>query len=777
MITLYNSLKLYSLTKVKEDIQSIEKILFSSLEDTKKKNQGRYYTPNYIVKYIVDSVIGKTMISRLNQNLKPNQQISSLSELKTQIDQEIALLLLTSILPNISVCDISMGWGVFLLIAFDNLLELYILSLNAIGDDIHSLLSEPFTKKDMKNSIVCSIITNNLYGTDLSKESVHLAKLKIIEKALKFIKKEDAYLPDPNFVVGNSLVGDISRAEIGLSDISLNLKFVELITKGVSKRDEVIVNEWLKGESLIHWSHVFNNAMKEGGFDVIVGNPPYINVKKLAIAERRLYASLYETYNPNGDISNIFWERSVQLCKKKGMVSFICPRYWLEGYNSNLLRKFLLSEASIEEIIDFRSNRSLFVQTENKLGIDTAIVTIQKKPHSRELIEVFLLVDNRPVNEIKKDRFRHFTINQTSLSERSWSFERSSIISDIEEKVNYRLGDDKRYGAFEGISNIGKGCSTGNNRIFRLTQISDQIFEGADNKKLKLENYEKKCLKILIKNSDIRRYYWKKRKQYWIFLKNRNLSSFPNIKSYLDDFKPNLERTQKKYNLSNFYDYAAYRSLSLIKHTPKIICPYQAEKTRFALIDSLNKDTINETDVTTIVIKKEYSNEIDWFYLLAVLNSDIVHYYTNIMNKKIYNLFDFRSNQVARIPIMKNREEEPFQTLVKYIQYIRYLEHEQSVPFLTNISSHVNNLLNLLVYEIYFQDKLSSDLNDCIRDELTSFPLNKFETKNSEKINESWEERIKEETIKKNIGKIIALQEIKEMKQKLHNVSNNTILL
>jgi len=441
------------------------------------------------------------------------------------------------------------------------------------------------------------------------------------------------------------------------------------------------------------------------------------------------------------------------------------------------LRNFILSNTLIKEVIDFRSNRSLFNQTENRLGVDTVIVTNEKETQLENDIEVYLLLDNKHIREISKDRFKPLNVNQSSLSGKSWVFEVSHSVSYIEEKSEYQLGEDRKYESYAGICDIGKGCSTGNNRIFRLTKLSNSVYEGAENREVVLEDYEKQNLRLLIKNSDIRRYSWKKRDQFWIYLKNKKLDDFPNIKSYLNNFRPILGRTQEKYNLDNFYDYAAYRSISLMNQSPKIVCPYQAEKNRFALIDSPSVKTINETDITTLVIKNEYSNEIDWHYLLAVLNSELIQYYCKLMNKKIYNLLDFRSNQIARIPIILSKQKEPFQSLVKYVMYLKSTENRREVPFFSKVYPLVDEFLNLLVFEIYFREMISSDLNEYMRDNLTSLPLDKLTSSNISTILQKWDNIVKENDMKRNLRKIYSLSNLKEVKQNLYGDLENNILI
>jgi hypothetical protein len=510
--------------------------------------------------------------------------------------------------------------------------------------------------------------------------------------------------------------------------------------------------------------------MNSGGFDVIIGNPPYINVKRLKIEERRFLSEFYNTYNSNGDISNIFWERSLDLCKKRGIVSFITPRYWLEGSDSNTLRAFVLRNSALIELIDFRSNRTIFKQTEDVLGVDTAIITLQKGDLAQDSFNLYLTKDNALIKQLDSKRFKHLKVKRTSLTEDRWIFDKPRIIAKVEDKAEYFLGDDKKHRRFEGICDIGKGCSTGNNRIFRLNHLKDNMFEGMNGEKLQLRDNEMQAIRLLIKNSDIQEYWWKRRKQYWIFLKDRDVSAFPNIEMYLEKYKTKLEKSKEKYKLRNYYDYAAYRSLSLIERETKIICPYQAAKNKFALVKDLKEKTINETDVITIVLKDKLSKEINLFYLLTILNSEMIHYYTKYMNKKVYNLYDFRSNQIANIPILKCSSQESVQKIVEFLLYMYSKKSDIFASSFEQLFCDITELLNSIVYEIYFEEKLSTNLLDLIDKKFENLSSGAFSKEIRRESIQDFIGILNDENIKRQISSIAQLSEVKEIKKDLGQI-------
>jgi len=760
---------LFNYSEVKNEVQKREKELRIHSADFRKKDTGCYYTPQFIVNYIVDSALSYSLADKLTKDKDEKELIFVDLKNKKEITKtNHATLLIEQILPNFSICDISMGWGVFVLRTFDYLVCLYKSCFRLLEDELPKLLSTKFpSEEDVAYYIVSNIISNNIFGVDLAEDSVNLAFFKTIEKALQTLKKDEIYLPKPNYYVGNCLVGKI-KDNYNIHEKNFKDSFIESLISSLNKDERIKSKEWLEKIYMIHWSLCFPKIFESGGFDVVVGNPPYINVKRIELGERRIYLKLYEAYNPSGDISNVFWERSLKLCKKNGIISLITPRYWLEGNYSNSLRDYILRNSSIREIIDFRSNRSLFTQTEDKLGVDTAIVTLQKGKSEKNLFDVYLSTDNSPIKEIITDSFKRYTISQSFLSGKKWVFEKHSIIDKLEDRAKHRLGDDKRDQDFTGICEIGKGCSTGNNRIFKLTQKSAFVFEGAEGEELFLEKHEKNTLHRLVKNSDIKRYWWKKRNQYWLFLKDRDIEDYFNIKKYLEKYKPVLERTQKKYKLKNYYDYAAYRSLSLINHSPKIICPYQSSKNRFSLQTSDKEKTIYETDVITIVLKKDYERAFDWYYILAVLNSEIMNYYARIMNKKVFNLIDFRTNQLAPIPIMQCKNQQIIKHFVKNLLTLKSLrQHDSSKWILQGIKLH-KDILNDLIFEIYLRKELGTSLASALEEIVEEMFLFNI---SAESILTNYNQLsnliINERKSSKNIEKITNHPEVKSIKKYL----------
>lgn len=300
------------------DLEKLRNFAEGKEEDNKKekkrKQDGIFYTPEYIVDYIVRNSLGKYIEEKEFEILKENKIDNENIKLDKTYNKKIikAYTEYNKFLREIKVLDPACGSGAFLVKVFDYLLEEHkrvfkiIRSAEGLGEN--QILSDDEYIKD--------ILKKNIFGVDLNEESVEITKLSLWLKSAKIGQK--LVTLKNNIKCGNSLISD--------SEIA--------------------------GSKAFDWNKEFSEIMSNGGFDVIVGNPPYVNIFNVKNERERKYLQKNYKVNKNKtDLYAFFTELSNRLLKEKGTLGFIFSNSWL-GTNSFLnFRDYLLENTSIKSIV------------------------------------------------------------------------------------------------------------------------------------------------------------------------------------------------------------------------------------------------------------------------------------------------------------------------------------------------------------------------------------------------------------------------------------------
>ncbi len=275
-----------------------------------RKAGGVYYTPQYIVDYIVENTVGK------------------LIEDKTPKEIE-----------KIKIVDPACGSGSFLLGAFDYLLNYHIKYYHKNPPTAKSGIITP--NGTLSTAEKKRILLNNIFGVDLDANAVEVSKLSLLLKCMEgetaasistqITMHNERVLPDldNNIKDGNSLI------DTDFYDSQFDLGFEKKI-KPFS---------WKKG---------FPEIIKNGGFDVVIGNPPYVQSREgqLGEAEKEYYYKTYKTAEYQINTFGLFLEKGINLLKSKHTLGFIIPNYWLSTQYDKKLRKFLFIQNSVSEVIN-----------------------------------------------------------------------------------------------------------------------------------------------------------------------------------------------------------------------------------------------------------------------------------------------------------------------------------------------------------------------------------------------------------------------------------------
>lgn len=274
-----------------------------------RHREGIYYTPDYVVRYIVDNTVGEYLREKEREIQAKHKLTGRLGEKGYEERQQKAYIEYQFILQGLKVLDLACGSGAFLVYVFDYLLRENQRVADILGDAaLYS--SEEFVR---------NILTTNIFGVDLNRESVEITKLSLWLKTAE--KNKPLASLDGNIKCGNSLVD--------------NPMFTD---------------------KPFNWAEDFADIIEKGGFDVVVGNPPYVNAiemsRNIPEAERRHMRSGYTTAVGAVDLYIYFFERGFELLKHGGKLGFITPNRWLSiGYGA-ALRKWLVENATFVSILN-----------------------------------------------------------------------------------------------------------------------------------------------------------------------------------------------------------------------------------------------------------------------------------------------------------------------------------------------------------------------------------------------------------------------------------------
>lgn len=554
-----------------------------------KKAGGVFYTPTYIVKYIVEQTIGKKLANCTPENAS-----------------------------SITICDPACGSGSFLVGAFKYLLNWYLDKYTKNKTEENKNLK---TGKliSVKNGIELSIqekkkiLTTHIYGVDIDAQAVEVTKLSLYLQMLEGEGKQEnslfresdmhvlPYLGD-NIKCGNSLIGSDFYAS---QDLSL---FEEEAMYKVNAFD---------------WEKEFSQIFKNGGFDCVIGNPPYVNINTMPEYHEyfsKKYSEIHTGYN---DLMYYFLYRGINLLNKTGIYGVITSNYFLGNEYAKKLRLFLNSK--VTSIINFK-NAQIF----SEASVHTTLL-FAKNENTENEITIFTYKENKsPQEVILNESYDFSTLTKNELSD-TWLIADKSSTSIIN-KINTNsvfLGD---------IAEIVKGAETGKNGIFSVPYkiIKDNLIE---------EEIVRKC----IKNSHIHRYHINSVDLFLIYCDN-NFSSkkYPNTYKYLEKYKNELSDRRGPKN--NEYEWWRLHrpSVKEFHDAPeKIIVPYRAEHNRFAYDD---QQFFNDGgDIRAIVMKENCGYLIK--YILALLNSTLLDWYFGFIGKTKGNSREYFNKPLALIPI------------------------------------------------------------------------------------------------------------------------------
>ncbi len=402
----------------------------------KRKKMGIYYTPSYIVDYIVKNTVGGYI---------KDKTIDGILEVK--------------------VLDPACGSGSFLIRAFQEVCNVIEGKLKT-GEKSKEWKTFQSFKDRLNLNQKSTILKNCIYGVDLDEKAVELAQLNLLLKLLEDETRDtrDRILPmmKHNIKCGNSLIDDPKVAE----------------------------------DKAFNWKAQFPEVFIDGGFDVVVGNPPYVDIKGMPPKEVKFLFEKYQTPENRINLYSIFVEKAIQLLKEKGNFGYIIPNSILFNSSYNKIRKLLLEKVVLDKII--RLPDDVFGDAK----VETIILVFKNKYSTKDDKTNILIYNGKDkINLINNDTAKQVLKTNQSL----WK-ENNNFVFNIfaNEKVKCLIKKiEKDRGNLITLADFSLGITPYDKyKGHTQTQIKNKVFHS--------DRQKDKSFKKLLSGGDIIRYgiFW-----------------------------------------------------------------------------------------------------------------------------------------------------------------------------------------------------------------------------------------------------------------------------
>ncbi len=566
---------------------------------TKRKKDGVFYTPKYITKYIVENTVGKLCIDKkaelaindeeYQQEILINKDGTKKKKSAKQIATEAAALeklhSYREWLLAITICDPACGSGAFLNEALNFLIaeHEYIVELET------KLFGSGLPYADIENSI----LENNLFGVDINEESVEIAKLSLWLRTAQPRRKLNNL--NDNIQCGNSLIDDPEVA----------------------------------GDKAFNWQTAFPQVFANGGFDVVIGNPPYVSHERVQNTE--FLKKNYESYQSFADLFCYFYEIGFNILKDNGLLSYITSNSFLKADYGSPLRSLIYSQGSVEQIINIE-DAQIFSD-----AIVNSVILIFR--NSKAMNSKTLVVNskyNADTDFLKFISDNGFFYQHLDLNTPSWTLIRPEYLAIVKKlKASNPTLEDLQ-------TKIRLGIATGSNEAFLID-------EQKKNELIKNDPKSAELIQPVLRGRDIYRYHYELPNQYIILSKNgidikKNYQGiYDHLESFGTKFKSRGAKGEHWTNLRACSFFEDFKK-------EKIIWIELTDSGRFSLCSN---EIYLLNSAYFLLPPKGYSSG----YLLAILNSTAMQFYLKqIANTSGVGTFRYFNIYVKEFPIPEAQE-------------------------------------------------------------------------------------------------------------------------
>lgn len=697
------------------DPEMLGKIFENLLEDNKDK--GAFYTPKEIVRYMcqesltaylqtgIDDAEVKEHIANFVKTNDVEELGGASSELAMSIDQKLI---------DVKICDPAIGSGAF---PMGLLRELY-----ACRKSIE--IFEEDNAADIKRHI----IQNNIYGVDIEKGAVDIARLRFW-LALIIDEKEPMPLPNLDFKImqGNSLlesykgvdldvtskklktgkdtkktrgvlslgfeetdvqktIQDLVKSYFSITDHTLRAQrrqqidkyvkdYIKVCAEGNHEVQDAVDELEIPNDQFFLWHTYFADVFEKGGFDIVIGNPPYVNVEGISVEDKKIYKDTFTCFEKRADLFSLFLEMALtKLASASAVVTYIIPSIIHSNLSYKKLRNLFLDNKWLSEVC-YTGGKVFHAPT-----VDTTILRFCKSGNKKIILKNAVDFENQQVSSVPSDYFSLF----------------QNLISISDQKTNDLMGKlfnhdfprlDENFSVFQGIV-------TGNNPAFIFASEAEALSNGID----------KELLHPLCHGRDIERYAVRSRERRILYLNNSvNIETYPNTETWLAAFKDALsKRREAKNGAIQWYSLQWPRVKRELDLKEKILVQNtrnEALKTRIcAVLD--DKSVYGSQGVNFIILNDVH---VSLRYLLGILDSTLINY---LFATKFLNLaIKAEYLKQLRIPIPSAAILKQLESLVSKVLELKKVNIEADTTSLEyQIDFCVYHLYGLTYDEVLIVD-------------------------------------------------------------------------
>lgn len=538
----------------------------------KKKREGVVYTPDFVTRFIVEQTVGRHLADIRAALIPSFGKADAEGEIKwkrksSERDFWQAYL---DRLTTLRVLDPACGSGAFLIAAFDHLHDEQKRVRARLGELDPGLLVHAAEHADVE------IITNNLFGVDVNAESVEITKLALWLKTAKRERKLESL--DANIKWGNSLV---DSAAVHPHPFDWAGEFPAIL-----------------------------NGKPSQGFDIVIGNPPYVRMELLKEIKPHLQAR-YAVASDRADLYAYFFELAVRVLKPGGRLGFISSSTFFRTGSGAALRALLSADTQIEAVVDFGD-----LQVFEGVTTYPAIVTLRKgdatpgdPADSKELS--YLNVRAMPDDLSKTFESQALPMPRSRLTSATWRFE-SDLLDAIREKMaKGRLTLSDVYDAPL------RGIVTGLNDAFILSREQrDALVERAE----RYGDDSAELLKPFLMGENLKRWHVESDDLWLIYTPKNitNIDDYPALRDHLAPYRQRLEARATKQKWWELQQAQAAYEPSF--NAAKIIYPHFNDKPNF----SFDPDRYYSNDKSYVIPSASsalagfLNSKLSWFQLCGL---------------------------------------------------------------------------------------------------------------------------------------------------------------